>query len=176
MDIQVTIERGLGYALPDESKRGEVGVIPIDAIFSPVKHVQLNVVPTRVGKQTDFDQINLDIFSDGSSKPVDIFLEAVQIFDLVTNRLVDLAGGDSENNKLEVVTEESVVDEKKSLPVSDMNLSTRLMNSLLNSGINDIAQLEGRSSKEILSFKGMGKKSFDELMSVLATNDITVSL
>ena len=176
LDIEVVVERGLGYSLPNEAKRNEVSVIPIDAIYSPVKHVKMDIVPTRVGKQTDFDQINLDIYSDGSTKPIDVFLEAVEIFDLVANRMVDLAGGDSENNTLEVEVEEEVEIIEKSLPVSEINLSTRLMNSLLNSGITDLTQLDGKSTKEILSFKGMGKKSYDELMAILQENEVNINL
>lgn len=172
--IEVTVENGLGYALPDQDKRKEVGTIPVDALFSPVKHVKIDVVETRVGQQTDLDQINMEVNTNGASSPKEAFLEAVEIFDLIANRLVDLGGGDSLTNKMEVEEEEEEIIEVKKLPIFELNLSTRLRNSLLNSSINDLTELEGRSKNEILSFKGMGKKSYDELISLLSTNEINL--
>ncbi|MCA9385789.1 DNA-directed RNA polymerase subunit alpha [Candidatus Dojkabacteria bacterium] len=174
LSIEIVIENGFGYQLPDQAKRKEVGIIPIDGLFSPVKHVKLDVVETRVGQQTDLDQVNLEVTTNGASTPKDAFLEAVEIFDLVANRLVDLGGGDSLNNTLEVEEEEEEVVETKKLPIFELSLSTRLRNSLLNSGINDLMEIEGRSRNEVMSFKGMGKKSFDELITLLNDNDISI--
>lgn len=174
LDVEVTIEKGVGYALPDEAKRREIGVIPVDSIFSPVKHVKLEIVNTRVGQETNLDQINLEVYTDGTVRPHTTMLEAVEIFDLFTNRLVDIAGGDSENNTLDVMDVEQEQVEVKKLLVGEAGLSTRLMNSLLNSGITDLMQLTGRNRNEILSFKGMGKKSFDELMDIIKEQEIDI--
>jgi DNA-directed RNA polymerase subunit alpha len=176
LNMEITIEQGLGYGMPDEEKRSEIGVIPVDALYSPVKHVKMDVVSTRVGKHTDYETIVFTIITDESRKPTDAFLEAVEIFDLVANRLVDLSGGDSENNKLAVEVEEEVAVQEKKLVVSELGLSTRLMNSLFNSGINDLTTLEGMSGKEIMSFKGMGKKSYDELIDILVKNGININI
>lgn len=174
LELEVTVENGIGYSMPDERKRAEIGVIPIDSIFSPVKHVNYEIVKSRFGQQTDLDQINLDIYTDGSSKPSEVFLEALEIFDLVANRLVDLAGGDSFNNSLEAEIEEEEEDEPKQILISDLTISTRLANSLRNSGISDLYELEGKSRNEILSFKGMGKKSFEELIDILENSGINI--
>lgn len=176
LSLEITIEQGIGYKMPDEEKRSEIGVIPLDAIYSPVKHVKMDIQATRVGKHTDYENVVFTIVTDKSRKPTDAFLEAVEIFDLVANRLVDLSGGDSENNKLAVVVEEESPVQVKKLLVSELGLSTRLMNSLLNSGINDLNTLNGMSAKEIMSFKGMGKKSYDELIDILVNNGINVNL
>jgi DNA-directed RNA polymerase subunit alpha len=174
--LEVTIEQGLGYAMPNEEKRSEIGVIPVDALYSPVKHVKMDILSTRVGKHTDFETIVYTIITDGSRKPTDAFLESVEVLDLVANRLVDLSGGDSDNNTLAVEVEEEVQIQEKKLLVTELGLSTRLMNSLLNSGINDLATLEGVSNKEIMSYKGMGKKSYDELLDLLVKNGININL
>ncbi|MBD3363195.1 DNA-directed RNA polymerase subunit alpha [Candidatus Dojkabacteria bacterium] len=175
LEAEVTIEKGVGYALPDEEKRAEIGVIPVDSIFSPVKHVKFDVVSVRVGQQTDLDQIDMEVHTNGASTPRDTLLESTEIFDLVANRLVDLAGGDSEDNSLEVEEEEPEEEEEKVLLVSDLNLSTRTTNALHNADVLDLYALEGKSKKEILSFKGMGKKSFEELEQVLTENNIKIS-
>lgn len=174
LEAEITIENGVGYGLPIESKRAEIGVIPVDSIYSPVKHVKMEVTQTRLGQQTDLDLVVLEVYTNGAAAPKEIFLEAVEIFDLAANRLVDMAGGDSENNPLDVQEEVSEVVEEKKILISELNLSTRLTNALLNSGVTDLMELEGRSKKEILSFKGMGKKSCVELEDILVEYEINV--
>lgn len=172
LDIEVTVEKGIGYSYADEGKRSEAGVIPVDVIYSPVKHVKLQINETRVGQQTNLDEIELNIFTNGAIKPSETLFESFEIYDLIANRLINSFGGDSENNSLDTQVNEEIVEEPKKISVSQQGLSTRLMNSLLNSGISDLNQLEGRSRNEILNFKGMGKKSFDELMEIIEKFDI----
>jgi DNA-directed RNA polymerase subunit alpha len=172
LDVEVTIEKGIGYSYADEAKRAEAGVIPIDVIYSPVKHVNLIINETRVGQQTNLDEIELIINTNGAVKPSETLFESFEIYDLIANRLVNSFGGDSENNSLDTPITEEVAEEPKKISVSQQGLSTRLMNSLLNSGISDLNSLEGRSRNEVLNFKGMGKKSFDELMEIIEKFDI----
>lgn len=172
LDVEVTIEKGIGYSYAEEGKRAEAGVIPIDVIYSPVKHVNLLINETRVGQQTNLDEVELVISTNGAVKPSETLFESFEIYDLIANRLVNSFGGDSENNSLDTPISEEVAEEPKKISVSQQGLSTRLMNSLLNSGISDLNQLEGRSRNEVLNFKGMGKKSFDELMEIIEKFDI----
>lgn len=172
LDVEVTVEKGIGYAYGDEGKRAEAGVIPVDVIYSPVKHVKMQVNATRVGQQTNLDEVELIVTTNGAVKPSETLFESFEIYDLIANRLVDSFGGDSENNSLDTQVAEEIVEEPKKISVSQQGLSTRLMNSLLNSGISDLNQVKGRSKNEVLNFKGMGKKSFDELMEILEKFDI----
>lgn len=172
LDVEVTVEKGIGYAYADEGKRAEAGVIPVDVIYSPVKHVKMQVNATRVGQQTNLDEVELIVTTNGAAKPSETLFESFEIYDLIANRLVDSFGGDSENNSLDTQVAEEIVEEPKKISVSQQGLSTRLMNSLLNSGISDLNQVKGRSKNEVLNFKGMGKKSFDELMEILEKFDI----
>lgn len=173
LKIELTVEQGVGYAYPDENKRKELGVLPIDSVYSPVKRVTLDVGQARLGQYTDLDQITLEVHTDGTVTPADALLSAVEIFDQMANKLVDLLGGDSTLN--EIPTEEEVVEEEteEKILVSQLNLSTRLTNALLNAGISDLRDLKNRSREEVGSFRGMGKKSMTELDEVMQEKEIS---
>jgi len=173
LNMEVTVEQGVGYAYPDEKKRKEIGVIPLDSVFSPVKRVQIDVVNTRLGQDTDLDQINIAVYTTGTVTPTEAMLKASEIYDQIANKLVDLLGGDSELNEIPVEeVEEEIVEEEKIL-VSQLNLSTRLTNSLLNAGISDLKDLRERAREEVGSFRGMGKKSMTELEKVMIEKEIS---
>lgn len=172
LNLTVTAERGVGYAYPDESKRKELGVIPIDSIFSPVKNVKLEVGRARFGQFTNLDQITLEINTDSTVKPSAALLNAVEIFDQMANKLVDLLGGDSELNELPTEEDDEEEDEEDKILVSQLNLSTRLTNALLNAGISDLRDLNKRTREEVGSFRGMGKKSMTELEDIMMDKEI----
>src|SRR5690606_3573958 len=78
LEIEMTVERGLGYSLAEDRNMETLGVIPIDAIFSPIKKVNYKVEETRVGRQTNFDKLTLQIWTDGTVEPVSALEEASQ--------------------------------------------------------------------------------------------------
>lgn len=177
-DLEVIVENGEGYAYPDEEKRKELGTLPLDSIFSPVKRAEVAITTARLGQDTDLDQIDLTVYTNGTIKPSEALLKSVEIFDQLANRLVDLLGGDSQLAEQQLVaqkTEEKEVVEEKIL-VSQLNLSTRLTNSLLNAGISNLKDLENKSREEALSFKGMGKKSMTELEDIMSEKGITFAI
>ncbi len=173
LNAEITIEQGIGYQLPDDAKRKEIGVIPVDAMFSPVQFVRLNVVQTRVGQQTDLDQIDLEIVTNGAMKPKDALVEASQVFYQSVARLIEQMGGEVIEIEKSNPTETLVTD-RKPLSVYEIDLSTRLRNSLVNSGIEDLMTLEGKTRSEIASFKGMGKKTFEELLDALVKLNVKI--
>lgn len=174
LDIQMTVESGKGYADPDESKRSEVGVIPLDASYSPVKRVAMQVEKTRVGQVTDLDQVKLTIFTNGVVSPsTAIQIAAEEMFGL-SNRMMKLAKGEIVDEEEESEKEE-VREESTDLDISNLNLSTRLENNLLRAGYTNLTELEGMSKIDILEIKGMGQKSADELVEVMKNYKLKVS-
>ncbi len=167
IDAEIYVGRGVGYAMPDESMRKEIGMIPLDSIYSPVLRVLPKILPARVGQITDLDKISFEIYTNGTLKGSEALLKAVEIYDEVANRLVNQLGGDSLKAEEDILKESEKEEEKPKILVSELNLSTRLTNSLLNAGITDLTQLDGKSMDEILDFKGMGKKSVSELIEVM---------
>lgn len=178
---KLVIERGVGYKLPKEEVRQEVGMLPVDAIFSPVKLVKHNVVPTRVGNLTELDQVNISVTTNGAITPADsmniasnILLEMAQNFvqqtkDMTSGRVVNKpvivsSGVQSDVNES--------VDSSNKLVVAEMGLSTRLTNALLRSGFDDLNKLNGFAQEEVANIRGMGEKSLVELLEVLKKNSI----
>lgn len=166
-DAEITIRKGVGIAAADESIRREIGNLPLSASFNPVQRMEVEIQQARVGQKTDYDQVLLKIYTNKTKKPSEALLESFEIYDIIANRLVNLGGGDAEALEKEVEVEEAEEEEEKIL-VSEVNMSTRLTNSLLNAGIATLNELDGRSLEEVMNFRGMGKKSFEELKEILA--------
>ncbi len=175
LNMEATVEPGVGYAYPNEELREELGLIPLDAIYSPVKKVQVELSKTRVGKETNYDQIDLTIITDGTVSPSQAMLKAAEIYDSIANRMVDLLGGDSDMLKeMTKVEEDLEPKEEKRILIGELNLSTRLSNALLNAGITNLNDLTRYRLDEVANFRGMGKKSLGELQEVLAANNLSL--
>ena len=169
LNLEVTVESGIGYTYADEEKRKEIGSIPVDSTFSPIKRVDVNISKARLGEFTNLDQINIEIFTNGTVTPSEALLKAGEIYDEMANRLLAQFGGDP------ILAEEQITKQEKELSfdedkilVSQLNLSTRLTNALLNSGISDLRSLVSLPRDEVANFKGMGKKSMTELEEIMA--------
>lgn len=169
LKLEVVVENGVGYAYADEEKRKEIGMIPVDSTFSPIKRVDVKISKARLGEFTNLDQINLEIFTNGTVTPAEALLKAGEIYDEMANRLLSQFGGDPVLAEEQIIKEdlEQVREEDKIL-VSQLNLSTRLTNALLNSGISDLRGLVSLPREEVANFKGMGKKSMTELEEIMA--------
>jgi DNA-directed RNA polymerase subunit alpha len=173
LEIEAYVESGMGYAYPDEAKREEVGVIPLDAIFSPVRRVKVEVGQSRVGQFTDLDQVRLEIYTNGAKTPTEALLSAVETYDQIANRLVDLLGGDSSKLDAQMnVEQEAAQVEEVRVPISELGLTTRLNNALLNTGITNLADISKYSKDEVAGFRGMGKKSLTELIVIMEKHNI----
>lgn len=175
LKAEIYVGSGVGYALPDDNLRKEIGFIPLDSVYSPVSRVQTKIVPARVGQNTDLDKIEFHIYTDSTITGVDALLKSAEIYDEIANRLVDQLGGDSLLAEEMIKQEEPEEEEKPKILVAELGLSTRLTNSLLNSGITDLNDLEGRSMDEVVDFKGMGKKSLSELIEIMQEHDLKLS-
>ncbi len=181
IEAEITIEKGLGYALPNEELRKEIGTIPVDAIFTPVRLVSIEFGNTRVGQQTDLDQLVLKVSTNGAITPSAALYQAAEILVKVSEHLLQSANEllseksmqQVQNATLPLRSEAEAKNENKQpLRVEDLNLSTRLTNALLNSNYEDLRQLEGLTEEEVSSIKGMGEKSFQELLAILKQNEV----
>jgi len=181
---EITVERGSGYSLPKEELRKEISVLPLDAAFSPVRLVNYIITSARVGRETDLDQLEISIETNGSLKAEEALHIATDTINQMTTHLQSLTTsllvGDEvaislneEQKKTMIkvnVSEES--DTKLPIKVVDLNLSTRLTNSLLKSGYDDLRKLEGMTEEELSNIRGMGSKSFIELLEILKKHTI----
>ncbi len=175
LEMELMIEKGRGFKADDEAARSEIGMIPVDGIYNPVENVQVKVSNVRVGQETDWDQIEFRIKTNGVVTPTQSLTRAIEIFNKITTRLVELSGGEMEGEKEE---EEKVeVEEKEEevgIPVASLNLSTRLKNALTNSAITDLRLLDGKTKDQLLEIKGMGEKSVEELIDIMQEHELAV--
>lgn len=177
LKMEMTVRTGKGY-VPAERNLEEsapIGTIPIDAIFSPVKKVNFLVTNARVGQQTDFDRLTLEIWTDGSVLPADAVAYAAKI---LKDQLTVFINFDEETDVPEepVRLEEGDVNENLFRPVEELELSVRAYNCLKNANIKYIGELVQRSEQEMLKTKNFGKKSLNEIKDVLQEMGLSLGM
>ena len=165
------VKWGKGY-IPAERNKSEdqvIGVIPIDAIFTPIRKVKMMVSQARVGQQTDYDKLTLELITDGSVKPEDALAYAAKILKEQMNVFINF---DESLVEPEIVPEEESVDSEinpyLSRPVDDLELSVRSANCLRNANIRYIGELVQRTENEMLKTKNFGRKSLNEIKQLLS--------
>ncbi|MFA6190188.1 MAG: DNA-directed RNA polymerase subunit alpha [Candidatus Staskawiczbacteria bacterium] len=168
LDIEVTIERGIGYVPKDQirTKRSEIGNIVVDAIFTPVRNVSFQVENMRVGDRTDFDKLNLDIETDGTITPEESFFEACDILIKHFNIIFEGKAGDEKKESKKSKSEEAEETEEQDvtkLIVEDLKLTGRTLNALLNNGIKTVGGIVKKSEKSLAELEGMGDKAMSEI-------------
>jgi DNA-directed RNA polymerase subunit alpha len=183
VNIELTIERGRGYVPAELSKTDDIpaGVLPIDAIYSPVLRVTYKVDATRVEQRTDFDKLTIDVISKPSISPRTALASAgstlVEIFSLAKDLdqeaegielNAELLGGAGAGYKKPDVINEST-------PLSMLDLNKRTVNMLDRADINTIGDLMKYSHEQLLEFKNFGEKSVELLEDMLAEHGFVVS-
>lgn len=167
MDIEMVVEMGRGYSPAEERTRLPLGEIPVDAIYSPVRKAAYRVERTRIGQQTDYDKLNLEIWTDGTVAPDAALRESAKI---LVQHLSLLAGA-------EVVAVEPAKQEEHGIPprindapIEELELTVRAYNCLKRAGITKVGEILRRMEKgeeEMLAIRNFGKKSLDELVDKL---------
>ncbi|MGC8626089.1 MAG: DNA-directed RNA polymerase subunit alpha [Acidimicrobiales bacterium] len=163
----ITVERGRGYGLAEQDQASStIGVIPVDAIFSPIRLVSFSVEPARVEQSTDYDRLIIDITTDGSITPKEALASAGStlrsLFGLVAEMseapqglvLGELAGTGSGSPDLD-------------LPIEELELSERPRNCLKRAQINTVGELVSRTEDDLLAITNFGQKSLDEVVQKL---------
>jgi DNA-directed RNA polymerase subunit alpha len=173
--MDITVERGKGYVSAEKNKRTTtIGVIPVDAIFSPVRRVAFSVEPTRVEQSTDYDRLILDIETDGSITPRAALASAGQTL----RALVQLVAGISdEAPSLELGDVGTFSSGSPDLDqaIEELDLSERPRNCLKRAQINTIGELVERSPEDLLAITNFGQKSLDEVMQRLDERGLTLT-
>jgi DNA-directed RNA polymerase subunit alpha len=162
--IDVTVERGRGYASADRNKRSStIGVIPVDSIFSPVRRVTYEVEPIRVEQSTDFDRLVLDIETDGTISPREALASAGDTLRTLVSLVADLEESPQGLELGETSTTSSGSPDLE-LRIEDLDLSERPRNCLKRAQINTIGELVDRTPEDLLGITNFGQKSLDEVI------------
>ncbi len=171
LDMELVVENGKGY-VPAESKEGQaIGVIPVDAIFTPVEKVNYIVENTRVGQMTNYDKITLQIWTDGSIDPEDALHQAAQVlvqhFQMIADHR-ETVPGEVETPTLPAgATTYAIPQRIYDTPIEELDLSVRAFNCLKRSGITKVGQVLTMTQDDLLAVRNFGEKSLNELKDTL---------
>ncbi len=176
MEIQVTVGTGKGYIPAEGNKTDEmpIGTIPIDSVFSPVQKVNYTVTSARVGRSTDFDRLNLEIWTDGTVAPVDALGYAAKI--LKEQLAIFINFEEPIEAPMALAEEPAPVNPNLFKSVDELELSVRSANCLQNANIRYIGELVQRSEGEMLKTKNFGRKSLNEIKEVLASMSLELGM
>jgi DNA-directed RNA polymerase subunit alpha len=165
--LDLTVEQGRGYLSAERNKRtSTIGVIPVDAIFSPVRRVSFVIDPTRVEQSTNFDRLTLDVETDGSITPRDALASAGDTL----RKLVDLVAELSEEPRgleLGEIASPTSTSPDLDLPIEELDLSERPRNCLKRARVDSIGQLVQKSEDDLLAITNFGAKSLEEVIQKL---------
>jgi DNA-directed RNA polymerase subunit alpha len=167
--MELTISSGRGYVSADRTKQMDelpIGVIAVDAIYTPVERVNINVENTRVGQVTDYDKLTLDVYTNGTLDPDEAVSLAAKVLNEHLNLFIDL----SENARQSVVIVDKKDDENKQvleMSIDELELSVRSYNCLKRAGINTVEELCNKTPDDMMKVRNLGKKSLEEVLAKL---------
>jgi len=174
---EIEVNWGKGYSPAEKNKNDDqvVGVIPVDAIFTPIRRVTPIVSQARVGQQTDYDKLTMEIITDGSLRPEDALAYAAKILKEQMQVFINFNEDEvQEPEEVKPDNEEEEINPNLNRSVDDMELSVRSANCLRNANICFIGELVQKTEPEMLKTKNFGRKSLNEIKTLLAEMDLTL--
>lgn len=179
--MEMVVENGRGYIPSTEHSAGdhEIGIIPIDAVYSPVTRVRYEIEETRVGQKTNYDKLTLEIWTNGSIHPEMALVESAKIFRKHLNPFVQYAelgsrvhsparaGGASMNAALE---------QKLNMNLAELKLSVRALNCLESEGINTVRELVQRTEDQLLEVRNFGETTLTEVREKLSEHELYLGM
>ena len=175
--MEMIVRTGKGYVPAEKNKPKDqsIGVIPMDAIFSPIQKINHVVTNARVGQITDYDKLTLEVWTDGTVIPEDAVAYAAKILKEQMNPFINF---DEEPEPVEVEEEEKEekLNENLFRPVSELELSVRSANCLKNANITLIGELVQKTEAEMLKTKNFGRKSLNEIKSILEEMGLSLGM
>ncbi|RRJ96091.1 DNA-directed RNA polymerase subunit alpha [Opitutaceae bacterium TAV4] len=179
-NAEIEIKTGRGYYPGEQNKKEEqaIGVIAIDSLFSPVTLVKYAVENTRVGQITDYDKLNLEIWTDGRITPDDALKQSaailkhhIDVFDRVSGENYEF-----ENQQSEVSEEQNKLRKLLNMSVNEIELSVRAANCLNNANITTVGELAMKTEQEMLKYRNFGKKSLNEIKDKLEALGLSLGM
>jgi len=174
LHAEMIVKAGRGYVPAEKNVAGdqEIGTIPIDALFSPIRKVSYVVGNARVGQRTDYDKLTLEIWTNGTVNPQDALAFAAKILKEQATPFINFEEEPEEEAEKEEKEVEEKVNENLFKPVSELELSVRSSNCLKNANIKYIYELVQKTESEMLKTKNFGRKSLNEIKRILEEMDL----
>ncbi len=174
LSIDFNVELGEGYKQAKASDNSPVGAIPVDAIFSPIRKVNVTVEPTHVGRETNYERLCLEVWTDGTISPVEAISLGADILIKQFSPFVEYTTVSQMEEEKQLIRR-SIPDEKYDMPVEQLDLSVRTLNCLRRGNITTVGELITKGEKELLSLRNFGQKSRLELEERLKTLGLSLS-
>lgn len=167
LDIEMQVESGVGYSPAEDRKTDTVGLIPLDADFSPVKRVNYKVEETRVGRFTNYDKLTMEIWTDGSADPGASLKKAAEIMTEYLRQVVSPAKPAKKS-----ASREALPTKLGSLSVEELNLPTRITNALVKAGYETAGDIVDADIDDIVKVRNLGTKSIKIIRTALAAKGV----
>lgn len=171
LDMELNVEKGYGYSLAEDRKIGTLGVLPTDAVFTPIRRVSYEVSATRVGRQTNLDKLTLSIWTNGVVTPREALDTASKILSSYFLQIYQ-----PKEVPIEPTSPTTgIVETLSKLTIDELDLPTRIYNSLRNGGIETIGDLLQTPRKDLIGMRNMGAKSIAVIEEKLKERGITLN-
>jgi DNA-directed RNA polymerase subunit alpha len=174
LDMELTVEKGFGFSLAEERRAGALGVMTTDAVFTPVRRVTYEVSATRVGRRTDLDKLTMKIWTNGTVDPKDALMHAAKLLSAYFMQIYEPKEVATQSDAPTVSS--TVPQNLLNMTIDELDLPTRIYNSLRNGGIETIEQLLSTPRKELVSMRNMGGKSISVIEEKLGEKGITLNV
>jgi DNA-directed RNA polymerase subunit alpha len=179
-DAEIEVKIGRGYCQAEWNKKPdqEIGLIPIDSLFSPVRRVKFDIENTRVGRRTDYDKLDLEVWTDGRISPDEALTLSAAILrhhlDVFVNFDKDIVEFQENEKTVDPAREELA--KKLGISVNEIELSVRAANCLNNANITTVGELAQKSEAEMLKYRNFGKKSLNEIKQKLVELGLSLGM
>jgi DNA-directed RNA polymerase subunit alpha len=173
VEMEMTAERGRGYSPSEERGEMAIGQLPVDAVYSPIRRIAYVVDRVRIGEITDFDQLKLDVWTDGTIQPEEALSTAAQMLAKHFSLVANVGGALIEEG--EEAEEEGISPRIYEMPIEELDLTVRAFNCLKRAGITTVGMILEKLEKgddEILAIRNFGRKSLDELKQALSEKNL----
>ncbi|ONI48261.1 MAG: DNA-directed RNA polymerase subunit alpha [Candidatus Epulonipiscioides saccharophilum] len=172
---ELTITNGRGYEGISKLKKSElpIGVIPVDASYTPVERVNFKVEDTRVGQQTDFDRLTLEVFTKGTIRPDEAISLAAKVLSEHLSIFIDLSEH-AKRAEIMITKEDDTKEKTLEMTIEELDLSVRSFNCLKRAGINNVQDLTNKTEEEMMKVRNLGRKSLEEVFKKLEDLGLTL--
>lgn len=173
IEATVWLEQGTGYKGAEERKSTEIGVIPVDSLFSPVRHVNFSVEETRVGRETNYDKIILEVTTNGAMDPQTALTRASELLVSFASHIVK--PNNAKNGHAKQAVDSGVSSTVLRSSIEELDLSIRVVNALKKGGFATLGDFQGKSKSDLEKVRNLGGKSIDQIADQLRDKGIDIS-
>ena len=168
LHMELVLDKGRGYVSAEKNKYPgqQIGVLPVDSIYTPVKKVNYTVENTRVGQNTEFDKLTLEVWTNGTIKPDEAISLGAKVMSEHLNLFIDLSD-QARHTEIMVEKEETQKIRVLEMTIEELDLSVRSYNCLKRAGINTVEDLTNKTEEDMMKVRNLGRKSLEEVLQKL---------